>query len=333
MKSLGLRWLTSVFLAVAVLILTPTPSMASDGQVLGIHILHPYELDAATSLLKPAGTAEDQWHYVTIPLSLDDLEKEAEWQQFFAQAQQRKLIPIVRLVTRFENGSWQVPNRYQIVQQFQFLNRLSWPTEERLVIVFNEPNHAPEWGGRINPAEYAQVLEFTARWAHSENQHYKVLPAGMDLAATQGGSTVEAFWYLDQMLFENPQIFDHIDYWNSHSYPNPGFVASPERTDKKSLKGFQHELSYLQLKTGREFEVFITETGWRETPATRRWLSQYYQYALQHVWSDARVKAVTPFVLQGAPGPFAEFSFLDQRGQQTLQYVAYQELLRQLAGG
>lgn len=315
-------------------LLTAPYVVAAEGEVLGIHILQRYELDAAHSLLKPSEEAEDKWHYFTIPLTLDDLDKQSEWQQFFNDARGKKLIPIVRLTTRFDAGlgAWIVPNRKQVADQVSFLSELEWPTSDRTIIVYNEPNHKAEWGGNIDPASYAEVLDFASRWAKSEDKNFKVLPAGLDLAAPQGSTTAEAFWYLDQMLAANPDVFSHIDYWNSHSYPNPGFVSGPQRTEKNSLRGFQHELAYLKQETGRDFQVFITETGWRETPATRNWLASYYQYALQHIWSDARVKAVTPFVLQGDPGPFAEFTFIDQAGNQTLQYGVYQELLRQQAG-
>jgi hypothetical protein len=94
-----------------------------------------------------------------------------------------------------------------------------------------------------------------------------------------------------------------------------------------SLRGYQHELAWLKERTGRQLDVYITETGWIDNARTGIWLDQYYRYAFQHIWSDARVKAVTPFVLRGAPGPFAGFSFLDGNGQPTRQYRAYQALL------
>jgi hypothetical protein len=52
-----------------------------------------------------------------------------------------------------------------------------------------------------------------------------------------------------------------------------------------------------------------------------------------HVWSDPRVVAVTPFVLRGDPGPFAEFGFLDKNNQPTRQYRALQQALNRVAGG
>lgn len=325
----GLYWFIAWLVIWCLILLLPQQVQAAEGHVLGIHILHRSELDAATTLLNPVESSQDDWHYITVPFTLEDLDKPTEWQEFFDQARERKLIPLVRLVTEFEDGAWQVPNRKQITDQIQFLSQLKWPTAQRTIIVFNEPNQAHEWSGRIDPVEYARILDFTARWAKSEDKNYVVLPAGMDLAAPSGPVTAEAFWYLDQMLAFNPDVFAYVDYWNSHSYPNPGFVSSPQRTDKMSLRGFQHELTYLKQKTGRDFEVFITETGWRDTPATSPWLSSYYQYAYQHIWSDNRVKGVTPFLLQGDPGPFSAFTFIDQFGRQTSQYLAYQQLLLQ----
>lgn len=299
---------------------------ASSGQVLGVHILHPAELDNAQKLI--TDEEDSDWHYLTIPLSLNDLEKKDEWQTFFQRTKEKKLIPIVRLTSRFEDESWQVPNRKEIVDLVNFLDTLTWPTDERFIVVFNEPNHAKEWGGQVDPESYVNVLRFTSSWAHAVNSDFRVLPAGLDLAAAQGGQTVEAFWYLNKMYEIDADIFSYVDYWNSHSYPNPGFSASPQLTTKNSLRGFQYELDYLKEKTGKDFRVFITETGWVANNLTSRWLSSYYQYAIQHVWSDPRVVAVTPFLLQGDPGPFQGFSFIDRNGNPTIQYAAFKDAVK-----
>ena len=321
--------IASFLVSLFVFLVTASPLRAAEGEVLGIHILHPYELDNAQKLLKVLPENEDQWHYFTIPFSLEDVSKKDDWQAFFNQAKAKKMIPIVRLVTRFENGAWKIPNRTETADAISLLGQLEWPTQDKTIIIYNEPNQAHEWGGAIDPESYTQVLSFAADWAHTEGKNFKVLPAGMDLAAPNGGATREAFLYMDQMLASEPDIFQKVDYWNSHSYPNPGFSSSPERTGKNSLRGFQHELSYLKEKTGREYQVFITETGWVDNGYTGRWLATYYQYAFQHIWSDSRVKAVTPFILQGDPGPFSDFTFLTQDGKQTRQYQAYQNILRQ----
>lgn len=300
--------------------------------VLGMHVLNPSELTDAKELVDVKPESQE-WHYLTIPLSLNDLNKQAEWQNFFNLAKQERIIPIVRLATRFENGSWQVPTRKDVLLLSNFLSQLEWPTEQRFVVVFNEVNHTSEWGGHINPAEYAEILSFTADWLHTEQKNYAILPAAMDLAAPNGPTTREAFSYLEAMRAANPEVFAQIDFWNSHSYPNPGFSSAPTRTAVNSLRGFHYELDFVKKHTGRDLRVFITETGWADVPATRRWLTDYYTYALQHIWSDPRVIAVTPFVLKGDPGPFSEFGFLDQNNQPTRQYRALQQALQRVNGG
>ncbi len=296
---------------------------------MGLHVLSLDEIDKVQQFFQATKSAETelQWRYITIPFTLADLDRLDEWQRFFNQAQQYKIIPIVRLATKFESGAWVVPTRRDITRQVRGLSSLRWPTEQRYVIVFNEVNHAKEWGNQLDPIGYADVLSFTSQWLQSEPYDYKVLPAAMDLAAPNGKVTRDAFTYMTAMLQANPEVFAYIDYWNSHSYPNPGFSSPPYRRAVNSLWGFDYELAFIKQKTGRDLQVFITETGWANNAVTRKWLSTYYTYALQHIWSDPRVIAVTPFVLKGDPGPFAEFGFIDRNDKPTLQYKALQEAI------
>lgn len=327
-----------ILLIIAIFLLTATPIQAVEGKVLGIHILSPHEAVAAKELIQipekttdlesqEASTQED-WYYVTIPFSLDDLNRKSEWQDFFHQAKELKLIPIVRLTTRFENGHWIIPNRKQITDQISFLNSLEWPTAEKRIIIYNEVNHAPEWGGELNPSSYVEVLKFAYQWAKSEDENFIVLPAALDLAAANTKTTQESFSYLAQMLKYEPALLDYVDAWNSHSYPNPGFSSSPYRTDKQSLRGYEHELAYLDQHTSKKLQVYITETGWSQNIYTTPYLERYYEYAISQIWSkNERVVAVTPFLLKGSPGPFANFSFLDGADQPTSQYLALKAAL------
>ena len=291
---------------------------------LGVHILHPGEITDAAALIKTEAN-RDQWTYVTLPLSHDDLERHDEWQAAFTEAKKHRINPIVRLTSRFDPqlNAWSVPTRGEIIQLFHFLSRLEWPQDAKFIIAFNEPNHASEWGGQLDPAGYAKVLNFITHWAHTEHYGYRVLPAAMDLAAPNGPDTMEAFGFLDGMLAANPHVFDNIDYWNSHSYPNPAFSASPERTGQNSLRGYQYELAWLQEKTGLTRFVFITETGWDDNRATNSHLASWYAIAREQIWSDTRILGVTPFVLRGDPGPFAGFTLIDRNNFATTQYEAY----------
>lgn len=323
MRSFRKKLVSCVFCALVALFVCAPRVLAAE--VLGIHILNTDELGAADKLLKTDAN-KDNWDYVTIPFTLDDVNRKDDWQRFFIDAQQRKLQPIVRLITRADGPVWQVPSRKELVSMFDVLASLNWPqSEERLVVVFNEPNHAQEWGGRIDPEEYAQVLQFTADWLHSENKHFKVLPAGLDLAATNGGGTMEALAFLKAEIESQDRLLDSIDGWTSHSYPNPAFSAAPSAKGKNSLYGYEYELDFLKKYTDKDFPVYITETGWVDNSKTSKWLTSYYKYAVDNVWSDPRIRAVTPFVLRGSPGMFSSFSFLDAAGLPTKHYDAYRK--------
>ncbi len=304
-----------------------SPSFAQTGQVLGIHVLHTYEIDQAADLVR---VDDESWSYITIPFSFEDIEKKDQWQTFFDKCKEYKIIPLVRLVTKPEGSNWRVPNKKDIVLYANTLSSLEWPTNKRHVIIFNEPNHAQEWGGKIDPASYAQILKFSADWFHTEGKNYVVLPAGLDLAADGYNGTREAFSYWKEALTYDPNLLTYIDAWNSHSYPNPGFSSSPEKTTKNSLRGFVHERAFFTQYIDKDFEIYITETGWVQNGSTNRWLSRYYQYAIDNIWSDPKVVAVTPFLLNGSPGPFTGFSFLNEQGEPTTQYLAYRKIIESI---
>lgn len=318
-------------LAFLLLLILFCPTKSVTAAALGIHVLHPSEIADSLPLLQPMPTPST-WTYVTLPLSLADLDKKDQWQAAFSLAKKQQIIPLVRLTTRFDsqNNAWQIPTRFDIIQLFTFLNQLDWPQEKRHVIIFNEPNHRSEWGGQIDPQAYGEILRFSVNWAHTEKDaNYLVLPAAMDLAAPNGKTTMEAFTFLNQMLAADKEVFSQLDYWNSHSYPNPNFSAPANKQGQNSLRGFIHELDWLEKKAQLQLKVFISETGWEENAATRRHLHNYYHYANEHIWSDERVIAVTPFVLKGDPGPFAKFSFLNKDNQITRQFSAYQQIIKQ----
>lgn len=301
-------------------------AQAVNSRVMGMHIMHTGELEEVRKVY-----TDEEWRFVTIPLTLDDLKKPEEWQSFFDQAYKLKVIPILRLTTRFDaaHNAWEIPSRKDIIEMANFLNKLDWHQDEKFIIVFNEVNHAAEWGGKIDPITYGGILKFTSNWFRSEARNYKILPAAMDLAANNSSETREAFSYLESLYDFDHEIFDSIDYWNSHSYPNPDFAASPKRTGQNSVRGFTYELNWLKGKTaGKDFQVFITETGWASSYLTNYYLDDYYFYALSNIWNDKRVKAVTPFIMKGSPGPFSSFSFFDAKGNPTVQLFSLQKALK-----
>lgn len=93
------------------------------------------------------------------------------------------------------------------------------------------------------------------------------------------------------------------------------------------MRGFEHELQFLAQHSTKKWDVYITETGWRETNQNRRQLASYYRVAHRTIWNHPQIVAVTPFVWRGSPGPFEEFSFLDEDAQPTAQWQAYAQVL------
>ena len=273
-----------LFITTLIFLLSPAQVLAGQGEVLGIHILHPYEFEQVNELLTDHN--QDNWRYVTIPLSLNDLEKHDQWQKFFDECQQAKFIPLVRLASKPEGAVWKIPNRHELVSLISFLSALNWPTDQKYIMVLNEVNHAQEFGGKIEPAEYVEILEFTSLWAHSENKNYQVLPAAMDLAANNSVETREAFAYLQAMQVANPNWLELIDYWNSHSYPNPGFSDHPAKSGNNKIDSFRYDLALVSRFTGKKLPVFITETGWSSQVMSDETAANFLKIAFESTWNN-----------------------------------------------
>ena len=292
------------------------PSRAFGSEIpWGVHLLEPTELP----LLMPHQN-ETGPRFVTVPMALSDRRKEV-WETFFEDAFKAGITPMVRWVTRYSDGVWHVPTRKEITDATAFLSSLTWPGR-RIVILFNEPNHAKEWGGSVDPENYASIATFAAYWLKSESNGFEVLPAGLDAAAPNNKTMMENLRFISLMYEHRPELFDLIDGWTSHSYPNPDFSSSPYRRTKDSLWGFDWELRRIKSLSGKDFPVYITETGWKQSPLVNRWISRYYQHAATTIWSDPRVKAVTVFLLRGFNGPFSEFSLTDKDGNQAPHFKA-----------
>ncbi len=307
------------------------PSVAAAG--LGMHVLRPEEFSSVAQQFSPLRSQEEPL-YITVPFALDDVSRLSEWQKAFSYAREQNIVPIVRLVTRFdsEKQAWAIPTQHDIVVFARAFDELEWPQDERHIILFNEPNHAPEWGGTLDPHSFAYMTVFAADWFNTESAPYVVLPAALDLAASDTKSTKEAFAYWREALGAKPEILEKIDAWNSHSYPNPAFSSPATARGKNRLDGFKHELAFLEQYTDRQLPVFITETGWVRSPATAKNLTQYYRTAISQVWSDERIVAVTPFLFAGSPGPFAGFSFMDENGKPTGQWQAFSSAVASVRG-
>ncbi|MCL4352899.1 hypothetical protein M1615_00280 [Patescibacteria group bacterium] len=290
----------------------------------GVHILFPSELGEAASLVNSGG---GDWGYVTIPIQSGD-KNMAKWQKFMDEARRYHLIPIIRLSTEgdyFNTKVWRTPTRFDIIDFANFLNSLTWPTKNRYVVIFNEPNRADEWGGSVDPAGYAKILSYAYSVFKSRSKDFFIISAGLDNAAGNGSDSMNEYDFLRAMQTAIPGVFNQIDGIASHSYPNPGFEQSPRATGGEGTASFKSEKSLIEEYSEKDLPVFITETGWLSGRVSGQLIRSYYDYAFNSVWNEKDVVAVTPFLLSAEAGPFKEFSLLTN-GKKSSAYLAIEGL-------
>lgn len=295
----------------------------------GIHILFREELELAAKLVNTSG---GDWGYVTIPITSRDKDLQ-KWQKFMDEAKKLHLIPIIRLATYPVSDYWMKPTIFDPLDWANFLDSLKWPTKNRYVVVYNEPNRAQEWENELNPEDYAEQLSWTIKALKNVNSDFFVINAGFDAAAPTNHILMDEFQYLYRMNTAMPGIFNKLDGWASHSYPNPNFSGSPLDNHRASIVGYKRELEFLKNNFGvGELPVFITETGWQHETLPEKLVEDRYVTAFTQIWTDKNLIAVTPFLLTAGDGPFKKFSFTD--GQTNpLEHYKKIAAIPKIAGG
>ncbi|MBI4039053.1 cellulase family glycosylhydrolase [Candidatus Daviesbacteria bacterium] len=300
----------------------------------GIHIIQgtPDESSPSASLVNSSG---GDWGYVTFLIESKDRD-ESKWQEFFNDLRRRHLIPIVRLATKPFNDYWERPYEGDQQAWADFLNSLNWPVKNRYVIVYNEPNHAKEWGNKVDAKSYAKVLDQTITALKNKNRDFFVLNAGFDASAPSKPPFFEdQLIYMQQMEETVPGIFNKLDGWSSHSYPNPDFAGSPDGTGRGSIRTWYWELQQLRaLGVTKNLPIFITETGWKHAEGlnydyrlpNQETVAGYFQKAFENSWVNERIVAVTPFLLSYQQTPFDHFSFKNTNSDYYAMYQTIQNL-------
>ena len=305
-NTLVIIFLTLVFLFLPQSVLAIYSPLSADNNLFGIHVTDESDLTDAAKLVN-GSTA--QWGYVTFVIREDERDHE-RWQKFFNTLSSLKLIPIVRIATKIEKSNWKRPEISEASNWANFLNSLKWPILNRYVIIFNEPNHASEWGGEINPGEYAHILRSYTMAFKSKSDNFFILPAAIDASAQDSKNSTSFISFVEGMILKDNNIFKIIDGWNSHSYPNPGFSGSTQDSGRGTIKSFTWEIEYLsKFGLKKDIPVFITETGWSAETKSENDISENYAKAFLTVWNQSNIIAVTPFILDYANLPFSHFSF------------------------
>lgn len=279
----------------------------------GIHILDPQEVEDAVKLVNSSG---GDWGYVTIPIRSDNRDRDL-WIKFFTACRRLHLIPIIRLATYPDGNSWVAPTAFDLVDFANFLSDMPWPTQNRYIVLFNEPNHANEWGGEVDPLSYATLLLDAHRIFKSHSPDFFLISAGLDMSAPNSATSMDALDFYTKISRYQPDWYANIDGLTVHAYPNPAFSSSPFSVSRYGITSYRYEENLLKTFGYGEKPLFITETGWANQSENN------YFPALYQVWTEPNIIAITPFVLFAGTGDFAKFSFLDFAHQPKNVYRTY----------
>ncbi|MFC1649591.1 hypothetical protein ACFL2C_02685, partial [Patescibacteria group bacterium] len=258
MRLVTLSLIICCFMLFPAQVLAVTDPLAVPNNKFGIHIIDPNDLEDAAQLVNSSG---GKWGYVTLVVREDERDV-PRWNKIFNSMSDLHLIPIVRIASISKNGQWEKLQYSDIPNWINFLDQLNWPTVNRYIVVGNEPNHATEWGGEINPEEYAEYLKEFYSLAKIRTGDFYILNAGFDASAPDGVGYMSEETYLHLMYQSDPDVFDYLDGWASHSYPNPGFSGSSDDWGKGSVRTYIWELELLDIYDVVGLPIFVTETGW-----------------------------------------------------------------------
>ena len=254
------------------------------------------------------------WGYVLIPFNVKDRD-EARWRRVFSDLHELKLIPVIQL--------WDVDlddYKKQTKEAAEFLNKFDWPIKYLYISAYNEMNDKRFWYGKIDPKGYAQILDFTIETFKKVNPNFLMMNGAFNVSAPTNRDYMDSFTYMLLMEQSVPGIFEKLDAWASHSYPQPNFSGNPLTIGRWGIRAYDEELKYLKNNLGvrKELPVFITETGWahsegEETNGTylsENTIADYFKFAYENIWNpDERVRAVIPFTIK-YDAPFDHFSFI-----------------------
>ncbi len=269
------------------------------------------------------------WGYVLIPYNVKDYDRD-KWARVFDQLRNKHLIPVIQLHDVDTNDY-----EKQTEKAAEFLNSFLWPIKYKYISVYNEPNDAAFWYQRVDPKEYANILNYTIDTFKKENENFFMLNGAFNVSASDNNTTMDSFEYMSLMNEEIPGIFNKLDGWASHSYPQPNFSGDPKDTGRWSIQAYVDELDYLKnLGVEKELPVFITETGWAHAEGEEYnssylsvdTISEYFKIAYKDVWlKDDKVRAVMPFTIW-YESPHDHFSWINKDNVPYKHYEKVKEM-------
>lgn len=304
----------------------------------GIHLNEPEsDIEHAKLMVNSHG----DWGWVVMVIRSNDRDKE-KWQRIFNKLREDHLIPIVRIAGKPNSlGYWERPSDSDAKDWADFLDSLIWPTKTRFVTIYNEPNHATEWGGSVDPADYANRFVDQAKLLKAKSTDFFILNGAIDAAPPNEPPNYLSFEvFVSEAANSNGEFLTYIDGWASHSYPNPDFAAPVTNTGKASVKSYVYEKNFVESLGKKIDYVFVTETGWKHSEGVDvdgskisvDEAAERYRVAFESVWTEDYLVMVAPFIINYPDKPFDNFSFINPKvlGERTEKYLANFETIMNL---
>jgi polysaccharide biosynthesis protein PslG len=130
--------------------------------------------------------------------------------------------------------------------------------------IWNEPNLAREWGGSIDPAGYAELLETAARRAREANPDIVILSAPMAMTTENSARAMDEFTYWQALFDHGASEWFDIMSANVYGLSDP-YDADP---DYGTLNTRRVELlrELAELNGDDNKAIWFNEYGWNAAP-------------------------------------------------------------------
>lgn len=235
---------------------------------------------------------------------LDSSSHERAWKRFLGA-----------LVERYGRGGefWSGAGRNQPIVRWQ---------------IWNEPNFALYWDPRPNPAEYARLLDISAKAIRSRDRRAKVVMAGV---APIAGDI--PWWTYLRRLYRNPGVGRDFDLAALHPY-SPGIgdlriqvhlarqimAANGDRAKPLAITeiGWSSGSKRAPLVVGARQQASLLRRSFRLLTRVRRWQISDVQW---YAWQDA-------LTVEPLCGFCKRAGLFDLRGTPKLAWFAYRALAR-----
>lgn len=131
--------------------------------------------------------------------------------------------------------------------------------------IWNEPNLAREWGGTVDPAGYATLLDVAARRAREADPNVVILSAPMAMTTENSDRATDEFTYW-QALYDLG-VADSFDIMSANVYGlDESFDAEPDHAELNVRR--VELLRELAVRNGDgEKAIWFNEYGWNASPA------------------------------------------------------------------